>query len=142
MTTLRAVSIVMTVFSCLGAAAAEQERLPRDLLQVGKRLSGSDSPERDGGGAYELVPVWADRSGATQEIHPGWLVHGDPVWTSVVLSPDGNRLAISKRDSEGRFDLWVKQLDTGPESRSLEVPGRANRQASVGIFAISRIVAR
>jgi hypothetical protein len=30
------------------------------------------------------------------------------------------------------------ELDTGPESRSLELPGRANRQASVGIFAIRR----
>jgi len=36
--------------------------------------------------------------------------------------------------------LWAgyDELDTGPESRSLEVPGRANRQASVGIFAMRR----
>ncbi|MFC1790866.1 hypothetical protein ACFL0I_00145, partial [Gemmatimonadota bacterium] len=82
-----------------------------------------------GGGAYDLVPVWAERDGAAREIDPGWRAQGDPVWTSVELSPDGTRLAISIRDSEGTFDLFVKQLDSGPLSR-LTFEGALNYRAT------------
>jgi hypothetical protein len=42
--------------------------------------------------------------------------------------------------STSYLHIWAgyEELDMGPESRSLEVPGRANRQASVGIFAVRR----
>ena len=69
-----------------------------------------------GAGAF-LVPVWVERDGNVREIDPGWRTQGNPTWSSVALSPDNSRLAVSILDSEGRFDLWVKQLDAGPLSR-------------------------
>ena len=51
--------------------------------------------------------------------------------SSLRLSPNGNRLALSIPDSEGAQDLWVKRLDAdaGPLSR-LTFEGSVNRRAS------------
>ena len=49
--------------------------------------------------------------------------------SSLALSPDGARLALSILDPEGRYDLWVRQLPTGPLSR-LTFEGRYNFRAS------------
>jgi dipeptidyl aminopeptidase/acylaminoacyl peptidase len=71
-------------------------------------------------GSFErfLAPVWVERDGTVREIDPGWGTQGNPTFSSVSLSPDGNRLALSMLDPEtGVFDLWVKQLDSGPLSR-------------------------
>jgi serine/threonine-protein kinase len=52
------------------------------------------------------------------------------------LSPDGTQLALSIVNSDGRQDLWVKQLDAGPLSR-LTFEGQENfrsRWSSDGQF--------
>jgi len=55
-------------------------------------------------------------------------VPGPPERTSVALSSDNARLALTIEDSEGNYDLWVKQLDTGPLSR-LTFEGTENVRA-------------
>jgi serine/threonine-protein kinase len=82
----------------------------------------------DGGTGQPVTPVWVERDGTAREIDPGWTVEGDPNRTSLSLSPDGGRLAVSDLDSEGTWDLWVKQLDTGPLSR-LTFEGDVNFRA-------------
>ena len=71
------------------------------------------------GGAMggSVTPVWVGRDGTAREIDPGWSVPGSPIFSSLTVSPNEDRLAISIGDSEGTWDLWVKQLDTGPLSR-------------------------
>ena len=71
------------------------------------------------GGAVggSVTPVWVGRDGTAREIDPGWSVSGSPNFSSLTVSPNEDRLAISIPDSEGAPDLWVKQLDTGPLSR-------------------------
>ena len=64
-----------------------------------------------------VTPVWVGRDGTAREIDPGWSVPGSPIFSSLTVSPNEDRLAISIPDSEGAPDLWVKQLDTGPLSR-------------------------
>ena len=70
-----------------------------------------------GGAAGIMEPVWVERDGTAREIDPGWRVQGSSNRSSLALSPDGTRLALSNLDSEGTWDLWVKQLDAGPFSR-------------------------
>ena len=80
------------------------------------------------GGAVggSVTPVWVGRDGTAREIDPGWSVSGSPNFSSLTVSPNEDRLAISIPDSEGAPDLWVKQLDTGPLSR-LTIEGRNMR---------------
>ena len=73
----------------------------------------------------DVVPVWVERDGTGREIDPGWSVRGVPNFSSLALSPDEGRLALSTLDSEGRSDLWVKQLDRGPLLR-LTTEGQFN----------------
>ena len=63
------------------------------------------------------TPVWVERDGTAREIDPEWTVRTEATSSSLALSPNGDRLAISIQDPEGVADLWVKQLDTGPLSR-------------------------
>ena len=63
------------------------------------------------------TPVWVERDGTAREIDPGWTVRTDPIASSLALSPNGDRLAISIWNPEGVTDVWVKQLDRGPLSR-------------------------
>ena len=79
--------------------------------------------------SIELTPVWVERDGAATVIDPTWRVSGEPANTSLALSPDGARLAISMMDSERRHDLWVKQLDTGPAQR-VTLEGTQNFKAT------------
>ena len=83
---------------------------------------------RTGGLGNPVIPTWVDRNGTAREIDPGWRVQGDPNRSSLSLSPDGTRLSISDLDSQGTWDLWVKQLDTGPLSR-LTLEGDVNFRA-------------
>ena len=76
-----------------------------------------------------LTPVWVQRDGTAREIDPGWRTEGRPSNSSLALSPNEDRLAISIMDSDGTFDLWVKQLDTGPLSR-LTFEGTINRRVT------------
>ena len=79
------------------------------------------------GGSH--TPLWVERDGTAREIDPGWSVPGSPTFSSLTLSPNEDRLAISIPDSEGTSDLWVKQLDAGPLSR-LTFEGTQNIRAN------------
>ena len=83
---------------------------------------------RTGSERGRVAPVWVERDGTDREIDPGWTVPADPVFSSLALSPDGTRLALSIMDSdtrlafstmdlEGAVDVWVKRLDMGVPSR-------------------------
>ena len=63
------------------------------------------------------TPVWVERDGTAREIDPGWTVGTEATSSSLALSPNGDRLAISIQNSEGVADLWVRQSDTGLLSR-------------------------
>ena len=76
-----------------------------------------------------VTPVWVERDGTAREVDPGWTTPGNPTQSSLALSPNEDRLAISILDSEGVWDLWVKRLDTGPLSR-LTFEGPQNRRAT------------
>jgi len=64
-----------------------------------------------------FTPVWVARNGTAREIAPGWTTQGGPINSSLALSPEGTRLAMSILGAEGTWDLWVKQLDSGPLTR-------------------------
>ena len=87
----------------------------------GVRVTSASVPDLDIGASGTLVylpgksaqahasVVRVDRQGRTRPLDEAW--HG--TITSLALSPDGTRLAISLADA-GRTDLWIKQLDRGP----------------------------
>ena len=85
----------------------------------------------------EGVP-WADRLrpyGWKETARPERLTpHGGPreprTFSSLALSPNEDRLAISIRAFEGTYDLWVKQLPMGPLSR-LTFEGTINQRATL-----------
>jgi serine/threonine-protein kinase len=58
--------------------------------------------------------VWVAPSGTTELIDPDWV--RDVEFEGLSVSPDGTRLAI-QIVTEGRSDVWIKQLDRGPLSR-------------------------
>ncbi len=62
------------------------------------------------GGVGTIVRV--DRQGRAEPLDPGW--HEAP--SGLAVSPDGKRLAFSKH-TQGRDEIWVKELDRGPLSR-------------------------
>ena len=83
-----------------------------------------------GGGTGESVtPVWVERDGTAREIEPGWRTQGTPNFSSLALSPNEDRLAISMPGSDATYDLWVKQLPMGPLSR-LTFEGATNHRAT------------
>ena len=69
---------------------------------------------------------WVDRDGSFRDVDPGWLVPFGSNSTSLQLSPDDTRLAISARGDEGTVDIYVKQLDDGPLTR-LTFEGTVNK---------------
>ena len=83
------------------------------------------------GGAVggSVTPVWVERDGTAREIDPEWRTQGTPNFSSLALSPNEDRLAISIPGSEGTYDLWVKQLPMGPLSR-LTFEGTINQRAT------------
>ncbi len=81
------------------------------------------------GGMGQPVPVRVGRDGAVAAIDPDWSIRGGVTFSSVELSPDGRRLAVSIQDTDGRWDLWVKALDRGPLSR-ITFAGVANFRAT------------
>jgi serine/threonine-protein kinase len=56
-------------------------------------------------------PVWVSREGLAQVIDPDW--SGRMYFPS--LSPEGSRVAIEMLTESN--DVWIKQLDTGPQLR-------------------------
>ena len=83
-----------------------------DVSQSGTLVYRTDAAVSASG-----TPVWVERDGTAREIEPGWTVSTEATSSSLALSPNGDRLAISIQNPEGVADLWVKQLDTGPLSR-------------------------
>ncbi len=59
-------------------------------------------------GQRELV--WVTRDGHVDQVDPEWL---GTFW-SPTISPDGTRLAITRRLATDRMDIFVKRLDRGP----------------------------
>jgi Tol biopolymer transport system component/tRNA A-37 threonylcarbamoyl transferase component Bud32 len=60
----------------------------------------------------DFAVVRVDRAGHAKPVDPSWRAQ----FNSLALSPDGARLAVSIA-TEGRTDLWVKQLEQGPLTR-------------------------
>jgi serine/threonine-protein kinase len=58
-----------------------------------------------------VQPVWVSRDGLAQVIDPDW--SGRMYFPS--LSPDGSRIAVDMLTESN--DIWIKQLDTGPQLR-------------------------
>jgi Tol biopolymer transport system component len=83
-------------------------------------LSGSGTLIYTSGGASVSAPygigspVWVDRQGRVSPVDPDWTFNM-PRNNSLVLSPDGTRLAIDILDETA--DIWIKQLDNGPLMR-------------------------
>ena len=69
---------------------------------------------------------WVDRDGSFRDVDPEWLVPFGKNSTSLQLSPDDTRLAVSARGAEGTVDIYIKQLDDGPLTR-LTFEGTVNR---------------
>ena len=67
-----------------------------------------------GGSVGSRRAVWLTREGIASPVDSTW----DPQGTinSVALSPDGKALAVGLT-RDGKEDIWVKQLPTGPFSR-------------------------
>jgi serine/threonine-protein kinase len=81
-------------------------------------------PSDSAGGDITVVRV--DRQGNATVLDPSWRTS----FSSLALSPDGRRLAVSIGSSTaGRSDLWVKQLDRGPLTR-LSFAGSLNYRAA------------
>ena len=59
-------------------------------------------------------PVWVTREGFASPVDPSWDPQG--LITNIALSPDGTQLAV-ELTRNGKADIWVKQLPTGPFSR-------------------------
>ena len=81
-----------------------------------------------GGSNAEMSPVWVERSGDVRAIEPGWSFPGVVENSSLALSPDGSRLAVSY-PVNGEWHLWIKDLDRGPLTR-FTFEGTNNRRAS------------
>ncbi|MFC1640352.1 protein kinase, partial [Gemmatimonadota bacterium] len=60
--------------------------------------------------------VWVDRQGRITQVDPGWQFDAGTVNRSLALSPDETRIAVRAR-VDGNFDIWVKELPSGPFSR-------------------------
>jgi Tol biopolymer transport system component/tRNA A-37 threonylcarbamoyl transferase component Bud32 len=58
--------------------------------------------------------MWASREGGMTPIDPAWDPQG--VIESAALSPDGKAIAVALT-RDGRRDVWIKRLPTGPFSR-------------------------
>jgi serine/threonine-protein kinase len=69
------------------------------------------------GASPTLQLLWVDRTGQSTPVDPGWTfqrgVDPNQGWS---LSPDGSMVALRERTEDG-YDVWIKQLDTGPRSR-------------------------
>jgi serine/threonine-protein kinase len=59
-------------------------------------------------------PYWVGRDGTASSIDPNWDPQG--LILNAALSPDGKSLAVELA-RDGKSDIWVKQLPTGPFSR-------------------------
>jgi len=77
-----------------------------------------------GFGSSASLMVRVNREGKAAAVDPGWKA----TFTSLALSPDGRRLAVSVLTGSNN-QLWVKQLDSGPLTR-LTLDGTLNYRAA------------
>ncbi len=68
--------------------------------------------------------VWVNREGVATQVDPAWT--GE--FESVALSPDGTKLAATFATTNGT-EVWIKQMDRGPESRLTFTDGLNHRPA-------------
>ena len=75
----------------------------------GNAGSGAAGPEQQ--------VAWVDRRGEATPVDPSWFYQrGQSAEVGFAFSPDGSRVAL-REYSSGGYDIWVKQLDTGPHER-------------------------
>jgi serine/threonine-protein kinase len=67
-----------------------------------------------GGTEASLIATWVTREGLVAPVDPDWDPQG--IIGSAALSPDGKAIAVALT-REGRQNIWVKRLPTGPFSR-------------------------
>lgn len=85
---------------------------------------------RTGAASGFVEPVWVERDGTARAIDPAWgSLLGAAAVSTLAISPNGERLAISIVGREGTVDVSVKELDTGPLSR-LTFEGSVNYRAA------------
>jgi len=89
--------------------------LLRGLYATSFAVSTDRLVYRTGAGQF-VTPYWRERDGTANVIDPEWSFLGDLAYSNPVLSPDGTQLAISLVGDQGGYDIWVKQLDTGPRT--------------------------
>ena len=90
-----------------------------------------------GASGDRVQPTWVSREGAPSAIDPDW--SGRMYHPS--LSPDGSRVAIGVRTQSN--DIWIKQLDTGPQLRlTLHEAGGARAVWTPDGYAVSFISTR
>ena len=90
-------------------------RLPSHAAQFALSETGT-LVYRTVGAGNSFQAVWVDRSGTVTEVDPDWTFGFNDNSSSLALSPDDNRLAVTLPDESGGSDIWIKQLDTGPLS--------------------------
>jgi serine/threonine-protein kinase len=64
--------------------------------------------------------IWVTREGLARPVDSGWK---EVMSTPPVLSPDGNRAAVTLQKNNSRFEIWVKELDRGPAVKLVEDGG-------------------
>jgi serine/threonine-protein kinase len=67
-----------------------------------------------GGALGSRRVMWVSRDGGVTQVDPDWDPQG--VIETATLSPDGKSIAVALT-RDGRRDIWIKQLPTGPFSR-------------------------
>ncbi len=83
------------------------------ITDLSLSTSGTLVYTTDGLNVPEQV-VWVTSSGASEPVDPDWV--RDVEFEGIALSRDGSRMAI-QIITDGRSDVWIKQLDRGPLSR-------------------------
>jgi len=97
---------------------------PPEVVMTGVQLELGITPEFTVADDGTMVYLPGDRLGSASSVarvdRTGRATVPDADWvmrfTSIALSPDGRRLAVSTLDGADNV-LWVKQLDAGPETR-------------------------
>ena len=70
--------------------------------------------------------VWVDRIGTITQVDPDLTFPAHDA-SSLALSPDGERIAVTLPGEPGLFDIWIKELDSGRRSR-ISFDGGVNRR--------------
>jgi Tol biopolymer transport system component len=79
--------------------------------------TGSPGGESQLGQGPTLQLNWVTRSGQAAPVDPSWTFsRGVDAYQQWRISPDGSRVAVREFTPSG-YDIWIKQLDSGPHSR-------------------------